>query len=73
MVDNGARPQGPLFDQIFHWYFPRPQLFFGPDTGSPPPPKEFVELVEETTGVFENMIYNETGGGNDGNVIITFS
>lgn len=71
MVDNGGRPQGPLFDQIFHWYFPRPQAPFGFDSGTPPPPTEDFEVAEQTAAVFDDLIYNETGGGNDGQIVVT--
>lgn len=34
------------------------------------PPIIDKEVIEESLGVFDNMIYNETGGGNDGRVNI---
>lgn len=39
------------------------------NTNPVPPPIEN-ELHEETAGVFGNLIYDETGGGNDGRVKI---
>lgn len=36
----------------------------------PIPPTIDKEVVEEVATVFDNLIYNETGGGNDGRVDI---
>ncbi len=47
----------------------RPQ---SPFVIQPPLPPGFDdELIEEVAGVFDNMIYNETGSGNDGKVLIS--
>lgn len=40
-------------------------------TIAPLPPVIDHELHEETLGVFGNIIYDETGGGNDGQVEIS--
>jgi len=61
-------------DDEYHYYFERPQEVFGPGAPIPPPPTipDF-EIIEEVATVFDNMIYNETGGGNDGQVVVTQS
>lgn len=47
----------------------RPQTLF--NVQPPLPPGIDNELIEEVAGVFDNMIYNETGSGNDGQVQIS--
>lgn len=39
-------------------------------TVAPPPPLFDFEVIEEVATVFDNMIYNESGGGNDGQVAV---
>jgi len=47
----------------------RPQHVFGP-TNDFAPPEFDNELIEEVATVFDNLIYDESGGGNDGFVLI---
>lgn len=54
----------------FDYYFPMPQRFF-PESTPPAPPTFTFEVAEQTVGVFDNIIYNESGGGNDGQIVVT--
>ncbi len=68
---NSDAPQdvgSPSID--FYWFFPRPQMLFS-DPTPPAPPTFTFEVAEQTVGVFDNIIYNETGGGNDGQLVVT--
>lgn len=70
-----AGPSNPasLFEDVFY-FFQRPQELYGPNAPLPPPPTPpDKELAEQTTGVFDNVIYNETGSGNDGDIVVTQS
>jgi len=69
---SGNPPQlASQFDIDHYYFFPRPQTPFGGDAGTPPPPVLDFEIIEEVASVFDNMIYNESGGGNDGQVVVT--
>ncbi len=60
-----------FFDR-HHYYFERPQEVYGPNAPVPPPPTApDMELAEQVLGVFDNVIYNESGGGNDGGIVVT--
>lgn len=52
------------------YYFNPPQMLFS-DPTPPAPPSFTFEVAEQTVGVFDNIIYNETGGGNDGQIVVT--
>jgi hypothetical protein len=59
-----------LFENHFY-FFHRPQLVFGTSAGIPAPGVTDFEIAEQTVGVFDNIIYNQTGGGDDGQVVVT--
>lgn len=59
------------FYQDHYYYFNRPHEAYGSKSDVPPPPTADFEVIEEVATVFDNLIYNETGGGNDGQVVIT--
>lgn len=60
-----------LFADVFY-FFQRPHQMYGPNAPIPPPPTapDF-ELAEQTVGVFDEVIYDETGSGNDGQIVVT--
>ena len=41
------------------------------DPSPPAPPTFTFEVAEQVAAVFDNIIYNETGGGNDGQLVVT--
>lgn len=44
-----------------YYYFDRPQHVFGPNAPIPPPPPSAdFEVAEQTTGVFDNIIHNDS-------------
>jgi hypothetical protein len=60
-----------LFDGVFY-FFQRPQEMYGPNAPIPPPitPSDF-EVAEQVATVFDDVVYNETGSGNDGQLVVT--
>lgn len=58
-------------DIIWSYFFSVPNKLFPGTSPAPPPAVLDFELVEETVGVFQNLIYNESGGGNDGQIVVT--
>lgn len=69
-LDGNAPQDMGTPDKNFDYYFTMPQNLFQ-DSTPPPPGIVDVEIIEETTGVFDKLIYDETGGGNDGFIAIT--
>lgn len=68
---NSDAPQdvgSPSID--YYWFFARPQMLFS-DPSPPPPPTFIFEVAEQTVGVFDDIIYDETGSGNDGQIVVT--
>ncbi len=57
-------------DIDYDYYFNRPQKLFS-DPTPPPPSVVDHELAEQVASVFDDVIYNETGGGNDGQIAVT--
>ncbi len=73
MVNAGNPPQqATQFDNNHYYFLPRPQALFGGDTGTPPIVEDF-EVAEQVAAVFDNVIYNESGGGDDGQLVVTQS
>ena len=75
MTKLGRSPQNAVsLAETHHYYFERPQEVFGPNAPIPPPLNiPTFEVAEQTAAVFDNIIYNESGGGNDGQVVVTQS
>jgi len=69
-MGNIHRPQVvtvPVFYPI-EYYYHRPQTVYGPGGGNAPPAADD-ELIEETLGVFDHLLF-DSGGGDDGFVLI---
>ncbi len=68
---NSNAPQDIGSPNINHYYYlARPNKLFS-DPTPPPPSAVDHELAEQVAAVFDNVIYNETGGGNDGQLVVT--
>jgi len=69
-IRNSDAPQdvgSPSID--YYWFFARPQNLFS-DPTPPAPPTFTFEVAEQTVGVFDNIIYNESGAP-DGQIVVT--
>lgn len=73
VLRSGPSNAASLFEDVFY-FFDRPQELYGPNAPLPPPPAApDKELAEQTLGVFDMVVYNETGSGNDGDIVVTTS
>lgn len=70
---RGSSERATLLEELWTTIFNPPQEIFGGDIQPPPITPSDFEVAEQVASVFDDIIYDETGGGNDGQVVVTQS